>query len=106
MSEWFVRQAETAIGPLSPTELLVLVRGGSVRHDTLIRRNDSKIWTTAGSVGGLFEAAMRPTILNYCPECDALLETTPCECPNCHHHVEEPRTRIIENTIADRDLGS
>ena len=46
------------MGPMSPQELLEMVRVGDVTGTTLVRKNDSK-WFRADSVGGLFEAAFR-----------------------------------------------
>ncbi len=100
MAQWFVQRSGDVIGPLSPAELLTLVRSGVVKPATMIRKDDMA-WLQASEVGGLFEAAMRPTILSYCPRCDSLLETVPCECPKCRSQVQQPRTRIIENTIND-----
>ena len=103
MAEWFVQRASDVLGPLGPTELLALVRSGMVKQDTKIRKQDSE-WLTAREVGGLFEAAMRPTIENRCPECDALLENVPCVCHKCGQRVQTARTRIIENTICENTV--
>lgn len=100
MAEWFVQRADEVVGPLRPAELLNLVRSGSVKPETKIRKDDSA-WFDAGQVGGLFEAAMRPTIENHCPACNALIDHVPCECPGCGQHVVHARTRIIENSISN-----
>ncbi len=98
MAQWYVQRASDVLGPLSPEDLLALVRSGSVKPDTKIRKQDSG-WLAASEVGGLFEAAMRPTIENRCPDCDRLLDHVPCLCPKCGRRVQIPRIRIIENTI-------
>jgi GYF domain 2 len=103
MAEWFVQQASEVVGPLGPAELLALVRSGVVTQHTKIRKRDSE-WLMANEVGGLFEAAMRPTIESRCPECDALLDSVPCQCPKCGRRVNTPRTRIIENTICQNHV--
>ena len=62
MTVWFVQQVngevQTEIGPLQPKELLELVRKGSIRPETKLRKGDSA-WFPASDVGGLFEAASR-----------------------------------------------
>ncbi len=103
MAEWFVQRASDVLGPLGPTELLALVRSGVVKQNTKIRKQDSE-WLTAREVGGLFEAAMRPTIESRCPECNMLLDSVPCLCPQCGRRVQTARTRIIENTICENTV--
>lgn len=100
MTEWFVQRAGDVDGPLRPADLLKLVRSGAVKPETKIRKGDSA-WFEASQVGGLFEAAMRPTIEIHCPSCNAVLESVPCECPGCGQSVLHARTRIIENTISN-----
>jgi hypothetical protein len=108
VAEWFIKNtdAEDAgdIGPLRPNELLDLVRAGVVRPETPIRKNDSA-WFKAKEVGGLFEAAMRPTINYYCPKCDSPVPEPPSTCPKCLVDIERARRVIIENTIVSGDAG-
>ena len=75
MAQWYVqRQSEDPtqmnemVGPLKPAELLKMVREGDVVPESLLRKDDSA-WFEAREVGGLFEAAMRPTIKYFCPQC-------------------------------------
>ena len=57
-SKWYCDIRGKKVGPLSPQELLELIRVGDVTATTMVRKNDSK-WFRADSVGGLFEAAFR-----------------------------------------------
>jgi hypothetical protein len=53
-------------------------------------------------VGGLFEAALRPTIQYFCPQCETEVSEPPVSCPKCGREIREGITRIIEHTIAER----
>ena len=57
-SEWYCDLRGKKVGPLTPQELLEMVRLGDVTATTMVRKNDSK-WFRADEVGGLFEAAFR-----------------------------------------------
>ncbi len=57
-SKWYCDVRGKKIGPMSPSELLELIRSGDVTATTMVRKNDSR-WFRADSVGGLFEAAFR-----------------------------------------------
>ena len=107
MAEWFIEQPEVAeeIGPLHPSELLEKVRSGEVRPETRVRKDDSA-WFEASAVGGLFEAAMRPTIEYFCPNCRSPIEEPPCLCATCNNKVRQGFTRITENTIQGSQNGS
>jgi hypothetical protein len=103
VTNWYVQTAnpdfdEEFIGPLRPTELLKLVREGKVGPDHLVRKDDSA-WFEAREVGGLFEAAMRPTINLYCPRCSAQVADVPTVCPKCGVEIVKAREEITENTI-------
>ncbi len=100
MTAWFVQRENEEIGPLRPADLLTLVRDGSVNPDTMIRKDDSS-WFPASSVGGLFEAARRPTIEHYCPHCDNVrVAPPPTTCPKCDRALTKTRERIIENSLS------
>ncbi|TWU58122.1 GYF domain-containing protein [Rubripirellula reticaptiva] len=110
MTDWFVQQKGTAaeLGPLKPSDLLEKVRTGEVTRQTMVRKNDSP-WFLASEVGGLFEAAMRPTIENFCPKCRGPISDPPTVCNRCGMEIQQAITRITENTIinrADQSLGS
>ncbi|TWT56074.1 DUF4339 domain-containing protein [Allorhodopirellula solitaria] len=100
MTAWFVKRENEEVGPLRPADLLDLVRDGSVRPETMIRKNDSS-WFSADSVGGLFEAARRPTIEHYCPHCENVrVAAPPSTCPKCDQNLTNTRQRIIENSLS------
>lgn len=102
MDQWFIQQDEGVedLGPFRPSELLELVRNGEVIADTLIRKDDLA-WFVASDVGGLFEAAMRPTIEYFCPECETEVSEPPVICHKCGREIQEAITKITENTILD-----
>ena len=104
MAEWFVKTSdsetdEDVLGPLRPSELLELVRVGQVTQETLIRKDDSA-WFVAEQVGGLFEAAIRPTVYYFCPQCDTRVSEPPVTCPKCLRDIRKAREEIVENTIS------
>ncbi|MEM1068375.1 MAG: GYF domain-containing protein [Planctomycetota bacterium] len=102
MTRWFIqRNGESEdVGPLRPSELLEMVRNGDVRPETMLRKDDSAYFQ-ASDVGGLFEAAMRPTIQYYCPQCKREITEPPVTCPHCDFNVTRALTRITENTITN-----
>ncbi len=100
MTAWFVQRENEEVGPLRPADLLALVRDGSVLPETMIRKDDSS-WFAASTVGGLFEAARRPTIEHYCPHCDNVrVPPPPTTCPKCDATLLKTRERIIENSLS------
>lgn len=101
MAEWFVQQQDVDLGPLRPAELLDLVRNGTVEPQTKVRKDDSA-WFDASEVGGLFEAARRPTIEHYCPRCSTRVTAPPCTCPKCEILLEKTRKRIIEHSVGKK----
>lgn len=105
MTQWFIQSEDghQDLGPFRPNELLEMVRNGQVTRRTKIRRDDKTAWFTASDVGGLFEAAMRPTIQYFCPACDTEVGDPPIVCHHCGHKVRRAVTRITENTIIDRE---
>lgn len=105
MNDWFVQGAEDELGPFRPTELLKLVRAGKVKPETQVRKGNSA-WFEASAVGGLFEAAMRPTIEYFCPGCGAPVREPPCNCPKCDKEISRAKVRITENTIAPNEDGT
>lgn len=107
MTSWFIQQNGEVedSGPFRPSELLEMVRNGEVTADTILRKDDSA-WFAASDVGGLFEAAMRPTIHHLCPQCETEIPEPPVICQKCGREVREGITRITENSIIDRSEQS
>lgn len=103
MTKWFVQQDESQedLGPLRPSELLDLVRCGKVTSESILRKDDSS-WFSASDVGGLFEAAMRPTIRYFCPQCETEVTEPPVNCHECGREIHRALTEITENTIVNQ----
>lgn len=103
MTQWFVQQVSSGadLGPFRPNELLDMVRSGDVRRETLLRKDDST-WFAAGDVGGLFEAALRPTIQYFCPQCETEVTEPPVTCMKCGRQIRQGVTRITEHSIVQR----
>ncbi len=99
MAQWFIQKDEAeSLGPFLPTELLAMVRRGTVTKATKLRKDDSP-WFCAAEVGGLFEAAVRPTIVLHCPGCHAVVPEPPCMCAQCGRNLEVVKREIIANRI-------
>lgn len=107
MTKWFIQRADSSedLGPFRPSELLDLVRSGDVTSETKVRKDDST-WFAAADVGGLFEAAMRPTIRYFCPQCETEVTEPPVTCPKCDRDIRRAKTEITENTIVNRNERS
>ncbi|MCP4943212.1 MAG: DUF4339 domain-containing protein [Planctomycetaceae bacterium] len=103
MTRWFVQQDESQedLGPLRPSELLEMVRGGKVTSESMLRKDDSN-WFSASNVGGLFEAAMRPTIRYFCPQCETEVTEPPVNCHECGREIQRALTQITENSIVNQ----
>ena len=101
MTDWFIKRVDDpeGQGPLRPKDLLELVRQGKVVRETMIRKDDSP-WFEAGKVGGLFEAAMRPTIEFFCPDCEREVTEPPVVCSYCGREIYKAITKITENSIS------
>ncbi len=100
MSQWYVRNGDLDIGPLTGSELLGLIRQGAVKRDTPVRKNDSA-WFAASDVGGLFDAASQDTYEYFCQECGTKVEKPPSVCPYC----EIPITRAVAKRIQHKIDG-
>jgi len=103
LTQWFVQQGAQRedLGPYRPVELLDLVRNGEVTKETMLRKDDSS-WFLAGVVGGLFEAALRPTIQYFCPQCELEVSEPPVICQRCGREIRQGITRITEHSIVQR----
>jgi hypothetical protein len=98
MAQWFIQSAADVLGPFTPGELLEKVRRGLVTPQTQLRKDDSA-WFPAAEIGGLFEAATKPTIRFVCPGCGGTIKQPPCACPHCSREVEVARREVIQNRI-------
>ncbi len=98
MAQWFVQSAEEVLGPYSPSEVLEQVRRGAITRETKLRKNDSA-WFPAGEIGGLFEAALKPTVRFFCPGCGGTIKEPPCTCPHCDRHVDTARKEVVQHQI-------
>ena len=98
MAQWFVQKDVEVIGPLTPIELLTMVRRGMVTKETKLRKDDSP-WFAAADVGGLFEAAVKPTVILHCPGCQTIVSEPPCVCSECGLEIQFARREVIQNRI-------
>lgn len=103
MTHWFVQQGDSQedLGPLRPSELLEMVRAGHVTSESMLKKDDSN-WFLASTVGGLFEAAMRPTIRYFCPQCEVEVKEPPVTCHECGREIQQALTQITENSIVSQ----
>ena len=101
MNQWFVLHESEARGPFTPKELLTMVRRGTITEATKLRKDNSS-WFPAREVGGLFEAAVKPTVVLHCPDCQAVIPQPPCMCPGCGRQVENARREVVQNRIDAR----
>ena len=105
MTVWFVQQVngevQTEIGPLQPKELLELVRKGSIRPETKLRKGDSA-WFPASDVGGLFEAASRRPLKFFCPSCGVEVSRPPVTCKHCLHDIQRGEARVVSAEQPDQ----
>ena len=97
-TKWYYRVMNDVIGPLTPSQLLERVRTGQVKHDTLVRKDDSQ-WVPANQVNGLFDAINHNATRRLCPYCGHLVDMPPTVCPGC--------SRSIVVTVSSRlaDVG-
>lgn len=108
MTEWFLEKLdadgdeEAVVGPFTPRELLAMVRKGEVVPESRVRKDDSA-WFAASAVGGLFEAAVRPTVQYFCPQCDTRVRQPPVVCPKCLRDIRAAREEVTENVIMDKN---
>ena len=100
MSTWFYRDAEDRqIGPVAPSAMLDLIRGGQIGEDTLVRKGDSP-WKRSIEINGLWAAAGRPTAEFHCPVCNTSLPKPPCRCPNCQKYIDHAVGKIAKPAVS------
>ena len=98
MSQWFYQYEEEVYGPVKASDLLQLVREHTINAETLVRK-DSSAWFPAAEVGGLFEAASKPTVEYFCPDCSSQVAKPPCFCRKCRKVLEYARPKVTANEI-------
>jgi len=98
MTKWFVQSGEEERGPYTPSQVLDMVRKGQILQTTKLRK-DNSAWFVAAEIGGLFEAAVKPTIRFRCPVCGAEVKQPPCSCPQCGRDLDMARREVIQNRI-------
>lgn len=98
MSQWFYQFDDEVYGPVKASDLLQLVRDHMINAETLVRK-DASAWFPAADVGGLFEAASKPTVEYYCPGCGSQVSKPPCFCRKCREVLEYARPKVIANEI-------
>ena len=87
MSEWFYQSAKgEVVGPVTSKQLLDKVRDGSVKADSLIRKDDSQ-WVRAEEVGELFSRAFDSQKEHHCPFCGKSCPPPPSTCVHCYRKV-------------------
>jgi len=104
MPQWFIQSAAETLGPYTPAEVLDMVRRGQVTQETKMRKDDSA-WFPAAEIGGLFEAAVKPTVRYLCPVCGRDVKQPPCACAHCGREIDVARKQVTEHRIevAGRD---
>lgn len=109
MAQWFL-QGPPEQGPLSPQQVLTLVRSGEITRQTKLRKDDSA-WFAAGDIGGLFESALKPTIRYRCPSCKAEVRSDVHHCSRCGSLFDLALRDVTEHSVrahtaaADRENG-
>jgi hypothetical protein len=103
MTSWFYRHGDSSEkGPISPSELLELVRNGLIREETFVRKGDSP-WVASVDVNGLWEAAERPSAVFDCPHCGKPIAKPPVLCSHCNQTIKQATGRLVHyNTVAPR----
>lgn len=85
-TEWYYRVMNDVVGPLSSRNLLDVVRAGQIKHDTLIRKDDSQ-WVPASQVSGLLDAADQSASRRICPYCGHTVASPPTTCEGCNRKL-------------------
>ena len=97
MSQWFYRLKETEErGPISPSELLELIRTGVICDQTMVRKGDSP-WVVSTSINGLWEAAGRPTAQFDCPNCGKSIPKPPVRCSHCQKMIHKAAGHLVHH---------
>lgn len=93
---WFYKSSTgMEYGPVTPLELLDLIRNGTVLRDTPLKKDDSQ-WVTAQNVNGLFATAAKPSIVYLCPGCGKEISKPPSRCLKCDVHVDRANHKMVQ----------
>lgn len=98
MAQWYLQKGDDVAGPYTPQQLLDLVRRGQVVAETMLRK-DNSAWFPAFEVGGLFEAAAKPSIRYFCPHCDSEVRQPPCLCRECGRELASARRQLVRHQV-------
>jgi len=96
---WFYKSLTgMEYGPVSPLDLLDLIRNGTVLLDTPLKKDDSQ-WVMAQDVNGLFATAAKPSIAYFCPGCGKEISKPPSRCSKCDVHVERANQKLVHHDL-------
>lgn len=100
---WYYKSHTGAeFGPVSPIELLDLIRNGTVLRDTLVKKDDSQ-WVRVEEVNGLLANAAKPSIAYFCPTCGKQVSKPPCRCHRCDLHVDKATQKLMQHDLDEID---
>lgn len=100
---WFYKLHTGAeYGPVSPVELLDLIRNGTVLRDTLVKKDNSP-WVKVEEVNGLLATAAKPSIAYFCPSCGKQVNQPPSRCHRCDLHVDKATQKLVQHDLEEVD---
>lgn len=102
MTWYYKSHTGMELGPVSPLELLDLIRNGSVLRDTQVKKKDSQ-WVKAEEVNGLMATAAKPSIAFYCESCGKQVTKPPCRCLNCDMHLDKATQKLVQHDLDEVD---
>jgi hypothetical protein len=100
MSWFYKTYSGMELGPVSPQELLELIRSGNILSDTPLKKDDSQ-WVQAKEVNGLWDMASKPSKAYYCNECGKQISRPPCRCEKCDRYVERATEKLVSHDLAE-----
>ena len=102
MTWYYKSHTGMELGPVSPLELLDLIRNGSVLRDTQVKKNDSQ-WVKAEEVNGLMANAAKPSFAYYCESCGKQVPKPPCRCLNCDMNLDKATQKLVQHDLDEVD---
>lgn len=100
---WFYKSHTGAeYGPVSPVELLDLIRNGTLLRDSMVKKDDSQ-WVKVEEVNGLLANAAKPSIAYFCPTCGKQVSKPPTRCHRCELHVDKPTQKLVQHDLDEVD---